>query len=133
MGLFDSLKRKEEKPRRKIPASLKKKEEAPARSDIEVVPIEEDVLAKELVKPQFRYLKKITVTSYSDLERISAELQEGNIILVDLTPLEKRADVLEKIAEQIKGMVNALDGQAAKVCRNEIKLILLPSDVRIAK
>ncbi|WP_297506408.1 cell division protein SepF [Thermococcus sp.] len=133
MGLFDSLKRKEERPRRKIPASLKKKEEVPPRSDIEVVPIEEDVLAKELVKPQFRYLKKITVTSYSDLERISAELQEGNIVLVDLTPLEKRPDVLEKIAEQIKGMVNALDGQAAKVCRNEIKLILLPSDIRIAK
>jgi SepF-like predicted cell division protein (DUF552 family) len=132
MGLFDSIKKKEERPRRKIPAGIKK-EETPTRSDIEVVPIEEDVLAKELVKPQFRYLKKITVTSYSDLEKISSELQEGNIVLVDLNPLEKRPDVLEKVAEQLKGMVNALDGQAAKICRNEIKLILLPSDIRIAK
>ena len=130
MGLFDSLKKKDEKPGRKISASLKK-EARP--KDIDVVPIEEDVLAKELVKPQFRYLKKITVTSYSDLEKISTELQEGNIVLVDLTPLEKRPDILEKVAEQIKGMVNALDGQAAKICREELRLILLPSDIRIAK
>lgn len=131
MGLFDSLKKKDEKLGKKLPVSLKK--EVQPRSDIEVVPIEEDVLAKEIVKPQFRYLKKITVTSYSDLEKISAELQEGNIVLVDLTPLEKRPDVLEKVAEQIKGMVNALDGQAAKICREEIRLVLLPSDIRIAR
>jgi len=130
MGLFDSLKKKEKKP--KMKADKVKKEVAP-RHDIEVVPIEEDVLAKELVKPQVRYLKKITVTSYSDLERISSELQEGNVLIVDLTPLEKRPDVLEKVAEQIKGMVNAFGGQAAKICKAEVKLILLPEDIKIAK
>ena len=131
MGLFDSLKKKENKPKMKPPASVKK--EVATRHDIDVVPIEEDVLAKELVKPQLRYLKKITVTSYSDLERISSELQEGNIVIVDLTPLEKRPDVLEKVAEQIKGMVNAFGGQAAKICKTEVKLILLPEDIKIAK
>ncbi|WP_297470755.1 cell division protein SepF [Thermococcus sp.] len=131
MGLFDSLKKKESKPKMKPPASVKK--EVAPRHDIDVVPVEEDVLAKELVKPQVRYLKKITVTSYSDLERISSELQEGNIVLVDLTPLEKRPDVLEKVAEQIKGMVSALGGQAAKICKAEIKLILVPEDIKIAK
>jgi SepF-like predicted cell division protein (DUF552 family) len=131
MGLFDSLKKKENKPKMKPPTSIKK--EAAPRHDIDVVPIEEDVLAKELVKPQVRYLKKITVTSYSDLERISSELQEGNIVIVDLTPLEKRPDVLEKVAEQIKGMVNAFGGQAAKICKHEIKLIILPEDIKIAK
>jgi len=131
MGLFDSLKKKEKKPKMKTPASVKK--EVAPRHDIDVVPIEEDVLAKELVKPQVRYLRKITVTSYSDLERISSELQEGNILIVDLTPLEKRPDVLEKVAEQIKGMVNAFGGQAAKICKTEVKLILLPEDIKIAK
>jgi len=131
MGLFDSLKKKEEKPKRKIPTSVKG--ESTPRHDIDVVPIEEDVLAKEILKPQVRYLKKITVTSYSDLEKISEELHEGNIVLVDLTPLESRPDVLEKVAEQIKGMVNALGGQAAKVCKYEIKLILLPEDIKIFK
>lgn len=131
MGLFDSLKKKEKNPKMKPPASIKK--DVAPRNDIDVVPIEEDVLAKELIKPQVRYLKKITVTSYSDLERISSELQEGNIVLVDLTPLEKRPDVLEKVAEQIKGMVSALGGQAAKICKAEIKLILVPEDIKIAK
>ena len=135
MGLFDSLRKKEERPKRKPPLIKKEeKKEAPApRGEVEVIPIEEDVLAKEIIKPQVRYVKKITVTSYSDLERISTELQEGNIILVDLTPLEKRPDVLEKVAEQIKGMVSALGGQAAKICKHEIKLIVLPEDIKIAK
>jgi len=130
MGLFDSLKKKET-PKKK--PSLAKKEAPSPRGEVEVIPIEEDVLAKEILKPQVRYVKKITVTSYSDLERISSELQEGNIILVDLTPLERRPEVLEKVAEQIKGMVSALGGQAAKICKGEIKLILLPEDIKIAK
>ncbi len=134
MGLFDSIKKKDEKPRpvRKPPASVKKEVSSP-RHDIDVVPLEEDVLAKEIVKPQIRYLKKVVVTSYSDLERISEELQGGNIVLVDLGPLEVKPEVLEKVAEQIKGMVSALGGQAAKVCKHEIKLILVPSDIKIAK
>jgi SepF-like predicted cell division protein (DUF552 family) len=134
MGLFDSLKKKDvkSKPARKPPASIKKEVSAP-RSDIDVVPLEEDVLAKEIVKPQLRYLRKIVVTSYADLERISEELQSGNIVLVDLTPLEVKPEVLEKVAEQLKGMVSALDGQAAKICKHEVKLILVPSDIRISK
>ena len=134
MGLFDSLKKKDTKSRpvRKPPAAVKKEVSA-SRHDIDVVPLEEDVIAKEIVKPQIRYLKKIVVTSYADLERISEELQNGNVVLVDLTPLEVKPEVLEKVAEQLKGMVNALGGQAAKICKHEIKLILVPSDIRIVK
>ncbi|AEK72920.1 DUF552 domain-containing protein [Thermococcus indicus] len=134
MGLFDSLKKKDEKPKpkKRPPAAVKKSVAAP-RHDIDVVPLEEDVIAKEIVKPQIRYLKKIVVTSYADLERISEELQNGNIVLVDLTPLEVKPEVLEKVAEQLKGMVGALGGQAAKICKHEIKLILVPSDIKIAK
>ncbi|KUH31285.1 hypothetical protein APY94_12625 [Thermococcus celericrescens] len=133
MGLFDSLKKKDEKPKpKKKPPAVKKSVAAPRR-DIDVVPLEEDVIAKEIVKPQIRYLKKIVVTSYADLERISEELQNGNIVLVDLTPLEVKPEVLEKVAEQLKGMVGALGGQAAKICKHEIKLILVPSDIKIAK
>ena len=131
MGLFDSLKKKDEKAKRKPPAAVKK--EVAPRRDIDVVPLEEDVLAKEIVRPHVRYLRKIVVTSYADLERISEELQAGNIVIVDLTPLEVKPEVLEKVAEQIKGMVSALGGQAAKICKHEIKLILVPSDIRIAK
>ena len=132
MGLFDSIKKGNEKPKRKPPSAVKK-DAGPERKDVDVIPLEEDVITKEVIKPQIRYLRKIVVTSYSDLERISEELQEGNIILVDLTPLEVKPEILEKVAEQLKGMVNALDGQAAKVCKQEIKLILVPSDIRIAK
>ncbi|WP_297519284.1 cell division protein SepF [Thermococcus sp.] len=132
MGLFDSIKKGDEKPKRKPPSAVKKGV-SPERKDVDVMPLEEDIITKEVIKPQIRYLKKIVVTSYSDLERISDELQEGNIVLVDLTPLEVKPEILEKVAEQLKGMVNALDGQAAKICKQEIKLILVPADIRIAK
>jgi SepF-like predicted cell division protein (DUF552 family) len=136
MGLFDSLKKKDVKPKIKpsaIKGEVKGDKTAPPKTEVDVIPVEEDVIARELVKPQVRYLRKITITSYADLERVSSELQDGNIVLIDLTPLEKRQDVLEKTVQQIKGMVSALGGQAAKVCKHEIKLILLPSDIKIAK
>jgi len=131
MGLFDSIKKKDGKTRKKLPVAVKK--EVAPRREVEVVPLEEDVLAKEIAKPQIRHLKKIVVTSYADLERISSELQEGNVVIVDLSPLEAKPEILEKVAEQVKGMVGALGGQAAMICKTEIKLILLPSDIRIAK
>ncbi|EEB73937.1 cell division protein SepF [Thermococcus sp. AM4] len=137
MGLFDSILKKEEKKPKKKPEAVKeavaKKEEKPLPRDVEVIPLEEDVLAREIVKPHFKYVKKIVVTSYSDLERISEELQEGNLVLVDLSPLEIKPEILEKVVEQIKGMTAALGGQVVKVCKAEIRLLLTPEDVKIAK
>lgn len=140
MGLFDSLLKKEkDKPKKTVPVkevvtpAKKKEEKPPAPRDVEVIPLEEDVLAREIVKPQVRYIKKVVVTSYSDLEKISEELQNGNLVLVDLSPLEVKPDILEKVAEQIKGMTTALGGQLAKVCKNEIKLLLAPEDIKFLK
>ncbi len=133
MGLFDSITKKE-KPKKKPLTPIKKEVQGDIhRADIDVVPLEEDVLAKELIKPEIRYIKKIVVTSYSDLERISEELQNGNIVLVDLTPLEAKPEVLAKVAEQIKGIVGALGGQAAKICKYEVKLLVTPEDIKIAR
>ncbi len=137
MGLFDSILKKDEKKPKKNPEAVKeavtKKEENHLPRDVDVVPLEEDVLAREIVKPRFKYVKKIVVTSYSDLERISEELQEGNIVLVDLSPLEIKPDILEKVVEQIKGMTAALGGQVVKVCKGELRLLLTPEDVKIVK
>lgn len=137
MGLFDSILKKEEKKPKKKPEAVKeavtKKEKKPLPRDVEVIPLEEDVLAREIVKPQFKYVKKIVVTSYSDLERISEELQNGNLVLVDLSPLEIKPEILEKVVEQIKGMTAALGGQVVKVCKAEIRLLLTPEDIKIAK
>ncbi|MBO8174788.1 MAG: cell division protein SepF [Thermococcus sp.] len=132
MGLFDKIIKKEE-PKRKPLKSIRKEVEGTPRVDIDVIPLEEDELAKELIKPEIRYIKKIVVTSYTDLEKISEEIQEGNIVIVDLTPLESKTDVLEKVAEQIKGMVHALGGDVAKISKYEIKLIVTPPDIKIYK
>ncbi|AEH23843.1 cell division protein SepF [Pyrococcus yayanosii] len=130
MGLFDKLKKGEAQ--RKPVASIRKdvKGKTP---DVELVPLEEDAIARELVKPQTRYIKKIVVTSYADLEKISSELQAGNIVIADLTPLESKTEILAKVAEQIKGMAQALGGDVAKISKCEIKLIITPSDIKISR
>jgi len=134
MGLFDGVFKKEEKPKPKSKQrAIKEKVEGSVPSDVDVIPLEEDVIAKEIVRPQIRYVKKIIIMNYSDLERVSEELQQGNLVLVDLSSLESKPEILEKIVEQIKGMVSALGGTAAKICKKEIKLLLTPSDVKIAK
>lgn len=130
MGLFDKIIKKEE-PKGKPLKSIGREIEGTLRTDIDVIPLEEDELAKELVKPEIRYIKKIVVTSYTDLERISEEIQEGNIVIVDLTPLESKPEILEKVAEQIKGMIQALGGDLAKISKYEIKLIVTPPDIKI--
>ncbi|WP_048149880.1 cell division protein SepF [Palaeococcus ferrophilus] len=133
MGLFDKIKKEE--PRKARPLTIKKdvKGQPPAKAEVEVVPLEEDELAKQIVKPQVRYVKKIIVTSYSDLEAISREVQEGNLVIADLTPLESKPEVVEKVSEQIVGMVRALDGSIAKISKYEIKLLITPPDIKIAK
>lgn len=134
MGLFDKITKKEE-PKR-VRASGIKKEVLPGKSEkmgVEVIPLEEDELAKQVVKPQIRYVRKIVVTSYSDLEEISSEIQAGNIIIADLTPLESKPEVLEKIAEQIVGMARVMEGSVVKISRCETRLLITPADIKIAK
>ncbi|RLF87994.1 cell division protein SepF, partial [Thermococci archaeon] len=103
MGIFDKIIKKEET--KKELGTGRKRD---VRHEVDVVPLEEDVIAKTIVEPEIRYVKKIVVTSYSDLEKISEEIQAGNIIIADLTPLESKPEVLAKVVEQIKGITQAL-------------------------
>ncbi|ACS90531.1 MULTISPECIES: cell division protein SepF [Thermococcus] len=128
MGLFDKLTKKEE-PKKELGAGRKKD----FKREVEVIPMEEDLLAKTITEPEVRYIKKIVVTSYSDLEKISEEVQAGNIIIADLTPLESKPEVLAKVVEQIKGITQALGGETAKIAKHEIKILITPPDIKIYK
>lgn len=128
MGIFDKIIKKEET--KKELGTGRKRD---VRHEVDVVPLEEDVIAKTIVEPEIRYVKKIVVTSYSDLEKISEEIQAGNIIIADLTPLESKPEVLAKVVEQIKGITQALGGETAKIAKHEIKILITPSDIKIYK
>ncbi|MCD6189567.1 MAG: cell division protein SepF [Thermococcus sp.] len=131
MGLFDKIIKKEETKETKKELGTRKKRDV--RREIDVVPLEEDVIAKTIVEPEIRYVKKVVVTSYTDLEKISEEIQAGNIIIADLTPLESKPEVLAKVVEQIKGITKALGGETAKIAKHEIKILITPSDIKIYK
>ncbi|KPU62233.1 DUF552 domain-containing protein [Thermococcus sp. MV5] len=128
MGLFDKIIKKEE-PKKELGAGRKRD----VKHEVEVIPLEEDLIAKTITEPEIRYIKKIVVTSYSDLEKISEEIQMGNIIIADLTPLESKPEVLAKVVEQIKGITQALGGETAKIAKHEIKILITPPDIKIYK
>ncbi|USG99910.1 cell division protein SepF [Thermococcus argininiproducens] len=128
MGLFDKIIKKEE-PKKELGAGRKRD----VKHEVEVIPLEEDLIAKTITEPEIRYIKKIVVTSYSDLEKISEEIQVGNIIIADLTPLESKPEVLAKVVEQIKGITQALGGETAKIAKHEIKILITPPDIKIYK
>jgi len=130
VGLFDKLKKAEVQ--KKVPSSLKSRiKEEP--SEVELVPVEEEVLAKELVKPKVVYIKKIVISTHADLKRVSDELKSGNIVIVELTPLEQKPELLKKIAEQLMTTASIIGGDYAKICGSPLKVILTPPEIKIAK
>jgi len=125
MGLFDSIKKKE-KPERRGDVQGK------IRREVDVIPLEEDEIAKTINTPSIRYVRKLVITGFSDLGKVSQELQEGNIVLVDLSTLQKKPEAVSKIIEQLKGMTRAMSGSVAVVCKERLKLIVTPPDIKIS-
>jgi len=94
MGLFDKIIKKEETKETKKELGTRKKRDV--RREIDVVPLEEDVIAKTIVEPEIRYVKKVVVTSYTDLEKISEEIQAGNQEFKDaMEDIENRLNKIE--------------------------------------
>ncbi|WP_048146535.1 cell division protein SepF [Pyrococcus abyssi] len=133
MGLFDKLKKGE--PQKKMPSILKDKVKQVEKSpeEVELVPVEEDTLAREILKPKVTYIKKISISTYADLKNVSEEISAGNIVIADLTPLEPKPDLLSKVAEQLRMTAETFGWDIAKLCKNESKVIITPPNIKIFK
>ncbi|AFK23279.1 cell division protein SepF [Pyrococcus sp. ST04] len=134
MGLFDVLKKTEsQKKKPKLPVSVKDKVVETKSADVDLVPVEEDTIVKEIIKPKVIYVKKIVVSTYNDLKRVSEEVSAGNIVVVDLSPLESKQEILAKVAEQLQMSANTFGWGIASLCRETPKILITPPDIKIMK
>ncbi len=94
--------------------------------------LEEALKQEDAVTPKAKmYVKKIELRNEGDVAKILEELQEGNIVLINISPIKAQHKRLNLFLGKIKAYLVKNNGDIALVT-NEI-VIATPKDVKIAK
>ena len=98
--------------------------------DVEAVKYEEDVLSEEFLEYGITYVKPVKLRSLADVQRINQELNEGNIVLGDITPLLNRdPQELKRAIDQLKGICRGIGGDIIGI--GESKILVTPTNIRV--
>jgi SepF-like predicted cell division protein (DUF552 family) len=82
-------------------------------------------------EPADFYVKPVSLQQESDLAVIQGELAKKNIILLNISELEKRPNTLKGMIDQLKVYVTKINGDIARL--DEQKILLTPTKVKIIK
>lgn len=82
-------------------------------------------------EPADFYVKPVSLQQESDLAVIQGELAKKNIILLNISELEKRPNTLKGMVDQLKIYVTKINGDIARL--DEQKILLTPTKVKIIK
>ena len=77
------------------------------------------------------YIKPVTLTSERDVEPIEAEVSKKNIILLDISELNKRPTTRNTIISSLKAYVEKINGDIGQIDEN--RLLITPTKVKIIK
>jgi len=101
--------------------------------DVEMMEFNEDLMTEEsFSRYQQILVQPVKLSSGEDLDRISEQLKEGNILLVNLSPLQSEdPEIARGIIDQLKGVCTGLKGDMAAV--SEDIVLVVPSFVKIVK
>lgn len=98
--------------------------------DVDAVKYEEDILSEEFLEYGVTYVKPIKLRSLADVQRVNQELNEGNIVLGDITPLLNRdPQELKRAIDQLKGICRGIGGDIIGI--GESKILVTPTNIRI--
>ncbi len=98
--------------------------------DVDSVSYEEDILSEEFLEYGITYIKPIKLRSLADVQKINQELNEGNIVLGDITPLLNRdTQELKRAIDQLKGICRGIGGDIIGI--GESKILVTPTNIRI--
>ena len=112
---------------KKAPAKAKAAE---ARAEIPVMEISETAPSKGFGEIEPIYIKSADLQSLIDVQDIANELQDGNIVIVDITPmLDEDPSELKRAVDQLKGICQGMGGDVGRL--SETKVIATPKFVRI--
>ncbi len=98
--------------------------------DVDAVKYEEDILSEEFLEYGITYVKPIKLRSLADVQKVNQELNEGNIVLGDITPLLQRdPQELKRAVDQLKGICRGIGGDIIGI--GESKILVTPTNIRI--
>ena len=84
-----------------------------------------------LHEPADMYIKPVTVTSENDIEPIEDELSKRNIILLDMSELNKRPTTRNNVVTRLKSYIEKINGDIGQI--DETRILITPGKVKIIK
>ena len=84
-----------------------------------------------LHEPADMYIKPVTANSEGDAELIQEEVSKGNIILLDISELNKRPTTRNNIIAKLKTYSDKINGDIGQIDENRV--LITPSKVKIIK
>ncbi len=84
-----------------------------------------------LHEPADMYVKPVTITGESDVEPIEEEISRKNIILLDISELNKRPTTRNAIITRLKSYIDKVNGDIGQIDENRI--LITPTKVKIIK
>jgi hypothetical protein len=84
-----------------------------------------------LHEPADMYVKPVSLVSEDDVKPIEEELGKKNILLLDLTELNKRPTTKGNIISELKRYVDKINGDIGQLDANRI--LVTPAKVKIVK
>ncbi len=82
-------------------------------------------------EPAEHYVKPVALEQQEDAEQIKKELLAGNIVLMNIKEMEKRPNTLKTIVDDLKGDVEKMNGDIARI--DDEKILLTPRTIKIIK
>jgi len=107
-------------------------EEFSGLRDVSQVRYEEDMLSSDkFFDYGVTYVKTYKLRSLADVQKVSHELNEGNIVLADISMLNDRDPMeLKRTIDQIKGICRGIGGDVAGI-GDTMHVIITPSNIKI--
>lgn len=87
-----------------------------------------------LHEPADMYVKPVSIASEEDVKAIQEEIARkphGNIILLDITELNKRPNTRNNVINALKDFVEKQDGDIGQI--DSTRILITPSKVKIIK
>ncbi|MDE1860161.1 MAG: cell division protein SepF [Candidatus Micrarchaeota archaeon] len=82
-------------------------------------------------EPADMYIKPVSITSEEEVKPIEEEIAKKNIILLDITELNKRPNTRNNVVTELKRYVESLNGDIGQI--DATRVLITPSKVKIIK
>jgi SepF-like predicted cell division protein (DUF552 family) len=76
------------------------------------------------------FLKAMALNDFSDIEKIKAEIESGNILIIKITPLAKdNIEDVRRAVSELCDFINSIKGDIARL--GEERIVVTPKSIRI--